>query len=137
MSVDCPDRDEPDAVMSAIARIRAYGRNAGADAYAGSVLNGVGVTVYRVPHDDFDGYIRASEWRVPVMLVDAAHSRAELVAARDRVWAMPDVDEILAMTVPVDGSRLIVVVEEDVVRAQRQFDAALPGLVRVERRSFR
>jgi len=132
------DQNHPDidaAVESAAAALRAFGLGDGRASFAGLRLDhSRQVTViYRVPDPDFDR--RVDELAGPfarVDLQDAAHARADLEAARDRVWDLPGSEDITGLSMPIDGSTLKVTLDGNAEAAQAWMDIALPGLVTVE-----
>jgi hypothetical protein len=94
------------------------------------------LTVYRIPSPGFDSEIQALLGpQVPVEFVDARHSRADLLVAREVVWGLGDDLGVESVSVPVDGSRLDVVVGGNVDDAQAELDRAVPHLVTVRRGS--
>lgn len=122
----------PDAELTALADVaREYGHHLGSARFAGVVVDPVErvLTVYRVPDAGFDSELLALlAGDITVRLADAPHSRAELLVARERVWALGDSVPITAITIPPDGSRLVVTADAPAAGTQELLDELVPGL---------
>jgi len=123
---------ELDPDVEAVAGLaRAYGHNYGRLHFAGVAPDHEhrAITVYRVPDPAFDSAVRGLVGPdVMLHLVDAPHTRDDLLVARERVWALADALPIESITIPSDGSRLIVVAEAPVEQVQASLDRVVPGL---------
>jgi len=122
--------DDPD-VTALAAVAREYGHHAGRRFFAGVALDTGrrALTVYRVPNPDFDGEIlRLLEGDVAVSLADAPHTREELLVAREQVWGLSGSLPITSVSVPVDGTRLLVVAEAPESDVQAALDRVVPGM---------
>jgi len=122
-SFRCRQILDADAVAIAVPRIRAFGLRPGAPWYAGVCRNVQPILVHRVPSAVFDDEIRRL---VPgdthVELVDAKHSRLELEAIRAWAWRSPFSSRMVAASIAVDGSCVVIAVAGDVAQAQLWFD---------------
>jgi hypothetical protein len=121
-----------DAELTALADVaREYGHHLGSARFAGVAVDQTAraLTVYRVPDPAFDSELRTLlAGDIPVLLADAPHSRTELLVARERVWALGDSIPITAITVPADGTRLIVTADAPEAETQAALDELVPGL---------
>lgn len=84
---------------------------------------GRAITVCRVRGGGFDAAVRQlvpSEFRL--RFLDAAHSRAELADARQRLWTLPHAEQIRSVSIRGDGSAVVLVVVDDVAAAQARDD---------------
>ncbi len=129
-----PTESSDAAVTSVAERARQYGHHAGRIRYAGVAPDHEArtVTVYRVPDPGFDDEIRTllSDDDVQVVLADAPHTREELTVARETVWAYAERLSITGISVPVDGSRILVTTDAPEAEVQAQLDLLVPGLAR-------
>jgi len=123
---------ELDPAVTALAELaREYGHHAGRHYFAGVVADHLGhaITIYRVPDADFDGeVVTLLDGDVEVRLVDAPHTRDELVVARERVWALAEELPITSISLPPDGTRLTVVCDAPVDDVQVELDRVAPGM---------
>jgi len=121
-----------DADVAALADVaREFGHHSGRRHYAGVAPDHAAraITVYRVPDPSFDSEISTLlEGGVAVHLADAPHSRDELLVARETVWAYADRLAITAISVPVDGRRLVVTADRPEHEVQAELDLLVPGL---------
>jgi hypothetical protein len=111
--------------------VRAYGHNHGRLHYAGVVPDhdARAITVYRVPDPAFDSSVHGLVGDdVSLRLVDAPHTRDDLLVARERVWALADSLPIESISIPTDGTRLGVVADAPVDEVQTVLDRVVPGL---------
>jgi hypothetical protein len=121
---------DPD-VEAVVGLARAYGHNYGRLYFAGVAADHEhrAITVYRVPDPSFDSSVRGLvSGAVTLHLVDAPHTRDDLLVARERVWALADSLPIESISIPVDGSRLTVVADAPVDEVQARLDRVVPGL---------
>jgi hypothetical protein len=127
---DSPVELDPD--VEAVADLaRAYGHNHGRLHFAGVAPEHEhhAITVYRVPDPAFDSAMRGLVGPdVALHLVDAPHTRDDLLVARERVWALADSLPVESISIPVDGSRLTVVVDAPPDDVQASLDRVVPGL---------
>jgi hypothetical protein len=121
-----------DAELTALADVaREYGHHLGSARFAGVAVDreAGALTVYRVPDPAFDSeLLTLLAGDIPVRLVDAPHSRTELLVARERVWALGDSIPITAISVPPDGTRLVVTADAPEAETQAALDELVPGL---------
>ena len=114
--------------------VRQFGSTEGRAVYAGVRVDHrrALLVVHRVSGADFDRRVR-SLLPAPVTIAfqDAIHSRIELDAARERVWDLPGSEDIVSLTVPIDGSTVCVNLNGNAEAAQTWLDIVLPGLVTV------
>ena len=124
--------DRDDAELTALADVaREYGHHLGSARFAGVVVDHAdrSLTVYRVPDPAFDSeMLTLLAGDIPVRLADAPHSRTELLVARERVWALGDSIPITAISVPADGTRLVVTADAPETETQAALDDLVPGL---------
>lgn len=127
-------------LATAAARLGNFGRGPGRGVFSGIRIDEHtrSVTVFRIPDGAFDDQVsQLIPASLEVTFADARHSREDLERARALVWKLPGAEEIVALSVRVDGSVLELVVRGDAQSAQSAYDAALPGLVRVTNRGPR
>jgi hypothetical protein len=127
---DSPVELDPD-VDAVVDLARAYGHNHGRLHFAGVAPDHGrhAITVYRVPDPAFDSAMRGLVGPdVALLLVDAAHTRDDLLVARERVWALADSLPVESISIPVDGSRLTVVADAPPDDVQASLDRVVPGL---------
>ncbi len=121
-----------DADVAAMAELaREFGHHAGRLRYAGVAPDHDrrSITVYRVPDPGWDSEIlRLLESEVAVHLMDAPHTREELLVARERAWALADSFAITAISIPVDGTTLAVTSDAPAASVQAELDRLVPGL---------
>ncbi len=123
----------PDRTL-ALDVVRLYGNNDGRLWFAG-VLAGESddeIVVFRRPNLDFDGAIALLvPDGVRVTFVDAPHTRAELLEARERVFDLTDELQVVDVRVPSDGSVLAVHVDGPADEAALVLQRRVPGLADV------
>jgi len=120
-------------VAATVDLARAFGHHAGRLRYAGVAPDHArgSVTVYRVPDPAFDSEIRTLlQGGVEIVLADAPHTRDELIIARETIWAYADRLAITAISVPVDGTVLVVTTEAPEHEVQAELDLLVPHLAR-------
>lgn len=120
-----------DVLADAAEQIRQYGNHAGRFSFAGVRVQDEGLVVYRVPNPGFDDEVRALLGDVPVEIVDAVHSRAELMIAREAAWTVRGGFEVESVVLPDDGSRVRVFVAGSTWDAQEALDREVPGCVEI------
>jgi hypothetical protein len=114
--------------------VRLYGNNDGRTWFAGVRLGGGDdeIVVFRRPHVDFDGAVtRLVPDGVHVAFVDAPHSRAELLEARERVFDLTDEIGVVDVRLPADGTTLAVEVAGAADEAAAVLRNRVPGLAEV------
>jgi hypothetical protein len=126
------DSEVYDADVAALADLaREFGHHAGRLRFAGVAPDHErrAITVYRVPDPGWDGELRALlQSDVAVHLADAPHTRDELLVARERVWELSATIPITAISIPVDGTQLVVVTDAPTESVQASLDRLVPGL---------
>ena len=124
-----------DADVAGLADVaREFGHHAGRMWFSGVLPDHEhqAITVYRVPNAAFDSEIRTLlDGVVAVHLADAPHTRDDLLVAREHVWGLADSLSITSISVPVDGTRLVVVAEAPGEEVQAALDRVVPGLALV------
>lgn len=120
-----------DVLADAAEQIRQYGNHAGRFSFAGVRVQDGGLLVHRVPNPAFDGEVRALLGDVPVEILDAVHSRAELMVAREAAWTVTGAFEVESVVLPDDGSRVRVFVAGSTWDAQEALDREVPGCAEV------
>ncbi len=122
--------DGPDRLL-ALDVVRLYGNNDGRTWFAG-VLAGEAddeVVVFRRPNHDFDGAVaRLVPDGVRVTFVDAPHTRAELLEAREVVFDLTDEISLVDVRLPHDGSVLAVAVDGPTEPADEVLRRRVPGM---------
>ncbi|HET7902514.1 MAG TPA: hypothetical protein VFL59_15130 [Candidatus Nanopelagicales bacterium] len=126
---------EPDGPDQALALdvVRLYGNNDGRPWFAGVLAGETGdeIVVFRRPNVDFDGAVaHLVPDGVHVTFVDAPHTRAELLEAREEVFDLTDELHVVDVRLPTDGSTLAVSVEGPVEDADVVLSRRVPGLAR-------
>ncbi len=123
----------PDRTL-ALDVVRLYGNNDGRLWFAG-VLAGEPddeIVVFRRPNLDFDGAVALLvPDGVRVTFVDAKHTRAELLEAREQVFDLTDELRVVDVRVPSDGSVLAVRVDGPADEAALVLQRRVPGLADV------
>jgi len=122
--------DGPDRLL-ALDVVRLYGNNDGRTWFAGVLAGDADdeVVVYRRPNPDFDGAVaRLVPDGVRVTFVDAPHTRAELLEARERVFDLTDELHVVDVRMPADGSVLAVEVEGPADEAEVVLRRRVPGM---------
>jgi hypothetical protein len=126
---------EPDGPDQALALdvVRLYGNNDGRLWFAGVLAGGTAdeVVVFRRPNADFDGAVaHLVPDGVRVTFVDAPHTRAELLEAREEVFDLTEELHVIDVRLPTDGSTLAVSVDGPVEDADVVLSRRVPGLAR-------
>lgn len=127
---DVPADHDPELIALADVA-REYGHHLGSDRFAGVGIDDAGraLVVYRVPDPGFDSELLALlAGDIEVRLVDAPHARGELLVARERVWTLAGDLPITSITIPVDGTRLVVTADAPESETQDVLDRLVPGL---------
>lgn len=122
--------DGPDRLL-ALDVVRLYGNNDGRTWFAGVLAGDADdeVVVFRRPNPDFDGAVaRLVPDGVRVRFVDAAHTRAELLEARERVFDLTDELRVIDVRMPTDGSVLAVEVDGPAEQADAVLRRRVPGM---------
>jgi len=120
-----------DDVAAGVGVVRAYGHNYGRLHFAGVTADhdNRAIIVHRVPDPSFDSSVRGLiSDAVALDLVDAPHTRDDLLVARERVWGLAEALSIESISIPSDGSRLTVVAGAPVDEVQAALDRVVPGL---------
>ncbi|HSN06449.1 MAG TPA: hypothetical protein VLV82_03815 [Candidatus Angelobacter sp.] len=123
---------ENDHELTALADVaREYGHHLGRYRFAGVAVDTEQRTlvVYRVPDPAFDSeLLTLLAGDIEVRLVDAPHAREDLLVARERIWALAGDLPITSITIPVDGTRVVVVADAPETETQELLDRLVPGL---------
>ena len=122
------------ALQSAVDSVRGFGFGEGRAWFAGLRIDHrqASLTIFRIPDGGFDQRVRNLVGpNVRVSFQEAAHSRTELEAVRDRVWELPGSEDIAGVSLPVDGSTLKVILDGNAIAAQAWMNVTFPGLVSV------
>lgn len=122
------------ALQSAVDSVRGFGFGDGRACFAGIHVDHrhASLTIFRIPDGGFDQRVRDLVGpSVRVNFQDAAHARTELEAVRDRVWELPGSEDIVGVSVPIDGSTLKVSLDGNAIAAQAWMNVTFPGLVSV------
>jgi hypothetical protein len=126
------DSEVYDADVAALADLaREFGHHAGRLRYAGVAPDHErrAITVYRVPDPGWDAEVRTLlRSDVTVHLADAPHTRDQLLVAREQVWELADTIPITAISLPVDGTMLVVTTDAPADSVQADLDRLVPGL---------
>jgi hypothetical protein len=130
--MDAPP-EGPDRAL-ALDVVRLYGNNDGRQWFAGVQPGDADdeVVVFRRPHRDFDGAVaRLVPDGIRVTFVDAPHTRAELLEAREQVFDLTDELHVVDVRMPSDGSVLAVEVEGPAEEAVVVLQRRVPGMADV------
>ena len=125
--------DGPDRTL-AIDVVRLYGNNDGRLWFAGVLAGDADdeIVVFRRPNRDFDGAVALLvPDGVRVTFVDAEHTRAELLEAREQVFDLTDELHVVDVRMPTDGSVLSVQVEGPADEAAMVLERRVPGMADV------
>lgn len=125
--------DEPDRTL-ALDVVRLYGNNDGRPYFAGVLAGDADdeVVVFRRPNPGFDGAVeRLVPDGVRVTFLDAEHTRAELLEAREQVFDLTDEIRVVDVRLPSDGSVLSVEVDGPADEADAVLRRRVPGMAAV------
>jgi hypothetical protein len=128
-----PMHGTPDLAL-AVDVVHLYGNNDGRLWFAGVRLDESNnhLVVFRVPGGDFDAIVTdIVPTGVQVDFVDAPHTRAELLEARERVFDLTDKIAVVDIRVPNDGTTISVDVSGSADDAELLLRREVPGLVSV------
>jgi len=121
-----------DAGVAAAADLaREFGHHSGRRHFAGVVPDHERriLTVFRVPDPWFDEEMHSFlDSDIDIVLADAPHTRDELLVARETIWAYADRLAITSISVPPDGTRLVVSTDVPQDEVQAELDLLVPGL---------
>lgn len=132
--MDTPTTGSRPDVDLALDVVRLYGNNTGRDWYAGvrASTEDDEIVVFRKANADFDGAVaKLVPDGVRVTFLDAPHSRAELLEARERVIDLTDVISLVDVRIPADGTQLRVAVGGSVQDAEQLLRQQVPGMASV------
>ncbi len=130
---EIPSLDGPDRALATDV-VRLYGNNDGRTWFAGVRLGDADdeIVVFRRPAPDFDGAVaRLVPDGVRVTFVDAPHTRAELLEAREQVFDLTDEIHVVDVRLPTDGTTLSVEVDGAADEAAAVLQRRVPGLAAV------
>jgi hypothetical protein len=126
------DSEAYDADVAALAALaREFGHHAGRLRYAGVAPDHErrSITLYRMPDPGWDAEVRTLlRSDVAVILADAPHTRDQLLVAREQVWDLADTIPITSISIPVDGTMLVVTADAPAATVQAELDRLVPGL---------
>jgi len=122
----------PDQAL-ALDVVRLYGNNDGRTWYAGVQAGEADdeIVVFRRANREFDGAVaHLVPDGVRVTFVDAEHTRAELLEAREEVFDLTDELHVVDIRLPHDGSALTVAVDGPTDTADQLLHRRIPGLAK-------